>query len=70
MNKTIKPRAASSPVWCNLDPLCVQIVNCKLSANVAHYAQEPNLVELWQCRGYCGYQGSNVQCTPTRYVDI
>ena len=63
MNKTIKPRAARY----NLAPLCVQIVNCKLSANVA---QEPNLVELWQCRGYCGYQGSNVQCTPTRYVDI
>ena len=63
MNKTIKPTAGR----CNLAPLCVQIVNCKLLANVA---QEPNLVELWQCRGYCGYQGSNVQCTPTRYVDI
>ena len=50
MNKTIKPRAARY----NLAPLCVQIVNCKLSANVAHYAQEPNLVELWQCKVRAG----------------
>ena len=33
--------------------------------NILGY-REPNLVTLWQCRGFCGNSGSQISCLPLK----
>ena len=54
---------------CNLTRTSMKIsfpeLKHELFVNILGY-REPNLVHLWQCRGYCGVLGSPVACMPVR----
>jgi hypothetical protein len=54
---------------CNLTRTSMKIsfpeLRHELFVNILGY-REPNLVHLWQCRGYCGVAGSPVACMPVR----
>ena len=62
-------KAPSEDHPCNLTRTSMKIsfpeLKHELFVNILGY-REPNLVHLWQCRGYCGVLGSPVACMPVR----
>ena len=62
-------KAPSEDHPCNLTRTTMRIsfpaLRSELFVNILGY-REPNLVTLWQCKGFCGGGGSQVGCTAVR----
>ena len=62
-------KAPSENHPCNLTRTSLKIsfpeLKNELFVNILGY-REPNLVTLWQCRGFCGNSGSQISCLPLK----